>query len=47
VVQSATGHEPALPESLGTLMKKKKSAWLISPEYAKFRSTVVEILKNL
>ena len=47
VVQSATGHEPALPESLEGLMKRKKTSWLISSEYAKFRSTVVEILKNL
>jgi len=47
VVQSATGHEPALPQSLEALMKKKKNSRLISPEYPKFRSTMVEILKNI
>jgi len=47
VVQSATGHEPAVPKNLETLMKRKKTSWLISPEYAKFKSTVVEILKKL
>jgi threonine synthase len=47
VVKSAVGHEPALPESLGVLMKKQKTAKLIPPEYPKFKSTVIEIFKNV
>jgi len=47
VVQEAIGHAPAIPESLGTLMKRDKIARLIPPEYASFRSTTLEILQNI
>ena len=47
VVQEAIGYSPAIPQSLGALMKKIKTACLIPPEYAIFKSTLVKILKNL
>jgi threonine synthase len=46
VVQAAIGHEPAVPEGLGTLMAKKKSSFLIAPDYTIFKSTALRILKK-
>jgi threonine synthase len=47
VVQEAIGQTPTIPESLGALMKKHKTALLIPPEYARFKSTALEIFKKL
>ncbi|MFN5020583.1 MAG: threonine synthase [bacterium] len=47
VVQEAIGHRPSVPENLGLLMKKNKSARLTPPEYASFKATVMDILKNI
>jgi threonine synthase len=47
VVQEAIGYSPAIPQSLSALMKKIKTAYLIPPEYASFKSTLLNILKKL
>jgi len=47
VVKTAIGHEPIIPEVLVALMKKKKNARLIPPEYASFKSATLEILKSV
>lgn len=47
VVREAIGYSPAIPQSLGALMKKNKTACLIPPEYASFKSTVLKILKKI
>jgi len=47
VVQEAIGQTPTIPESLGALMKKHKTVLLIPPEYARFKSTALEIIKKL
>jgi len=47
VVHEAIGHRPSVPENLGLLMKKNKSARLTPPEYASFKATVMDILKNI
>ena len=47
VVQEAIGHTPVVPESLDALMKKNKSARLTRAEYAHFKSTVMDIFKNI
>ncbi len=46
VVQKAIGNTPEVPESLAALMKKAKTAQLTPPEYASFRSRVMDILKK-
>jgi threonine synthase len=47
VVKEAIGYSPAIPQSLSALMKKIKTACLIPPEYASFKSTLLNILKKL
>jgi threonine synthase len=47
VVKEAIGQTPVVPEKLDALMKKHKTSFLIPPEYASFKSTITEILKNL
>jgi threonine synthase len=47
VVKDAIGQTPLVPEKLEALMQKNKASFLIPPEYANFKSTVTEILKNL
>jgi threonine synthase len=46
VVKTGIGHEPEVPEILLELMKKRKNARLVPPEYARFKSATQEILKN-
>jgi threonine synthase len=46
VVQEAIGYSPAIPQSLCALMKKIKTACLIPPEYASFKSILLKILKK-
>jgi hypothetical protein len=38
---------PAIPQILSALMKKIKTAYLIPPEYASFKSTLLNFLKKL
>jgi threonine synthase len=47
VVQEAIGQTPAIPESLRSLMQKSKTSLLIPPEYACFKTILLEILKKL
>jgi len=46
-VKEAIGNTSLVPEKLDALMNKNKTASLISPEYAIFKSTLLNILKKL